>query len=79
MLPEGVKNLSRQNVNEENGQADVEQDDHAHHDGVWALKERTKRLMSSVISLNDTNRETFSLSCSSNGTEKGHVLKNPRF
>lgn len=25
-------------MHEENGQADVEQDDHADHDGVWALK-----------------------------------------
>lgn len=27
-------------MNEENGQADVEQDYHADHDGVWALKKR---------------------------------------
>lgn len=38
LLPEEVENVSWQNVNEENGQADVEQDYHADHDGVWALK-----------------------------------------
>lgn len=27
-------------MHKENGQADVEQDDHADHDGVWALVSR---------------------------------------
>lgn len=35
--PEVVENISGQDVYEENGQADVEQDYHADHYGVWAL------------------------------------------
>ena len=38
-LPEEPGDVSGQNVHKENGQANVEQDDHADHDGVWALGE----------------------------------------
>lgn len=35
--PSVTESISGQNVDEENSQADVEQDHHADHDGVWAL------------------------------------------
>lgn len=42
--------VSWQNVHEENGQANVEQDNHADHDGVWALRNTWD--MRSVSSVN---------------------------
>lgn len=42
-LPEAVQNVSWQNVDKENSQADVEQDNHADHDGVWALKNKKRK------------------------------------
>lgn len=38
-------------MHEEDGQADVEQDDHADHDGVWAL--RKQRYKVSVCSVSN--------------------------
>lgn len=43
VLPEEVDDVSWQNVHEENGQADVEHDNHADHDGVRALEKTGTR------------------------------------
>lgn len=40
ILPEVMDNISWQDVYEENGQADVEQDYHADHYGIWALEKK---------------------------------------
>lgn len=39
LLPEDEDDVSGQYVHKEDGQADVEQDDHADHDGVGTLEE----------------------------------------
>lgn len=48
LLPEAVDSVSWQNVYEENGQANVEQDNHADHYGVGALEKKGTRDMRSV-------------------------------